>query len=170
MTRRFFLTLALLIVPGLSFAVPQEDMVFKATKSEAANQKIIEAGIEKAIDGMSFITKPIARKKLQNSNIAFKSIGFKFPGDKVSIQHDARKTVDSPRNGGNAKGTREDGETFTVSQKVGEKDIVQIFYADEGVKTLKYDFSDDYKSMKVHIKLESPKLSGPLKYTLEYAR
>lgn len=170
MTRNFLITLALLLIPTFSFAVPKQDMVFKATKSVSANEKVISKGIEAAIEDMSFITRPIARKKLEKSNIAFKSIGFKFPGDKVSIQHDARKTVDSPASGAKAKWTREDGETFTVSQKVSETEIMQIFYADEGVKTLKYVFSDDFTKMKVHVTLKSPKLSGPLKYTLEYAR
>ena len=170
MTRNFLITFALVLLPALGFAVPKEPMVFKATKSADANAKVISKGIEGAIKDMSFITRPIARRKLEKSNIAFKSIGFKFPGDKVSIQHDARKTVDSPADGGKAKWTREDGETFTVSQKVSDTEILQIFYADEGVKTLKYVFSDDFKKMTVHVTLKSPKLSGPLKYKLEYAR
>lgn len=168
--RKLLVVLVLVLVPAFGFAVPKKDMVFKATKSHDANAKVISKGIEAAIDGMSFITRPIARRKLEKSNIAFKTIGFKFPGNKVSIQHDARKTVDSPADGGKAKWTREDGETFTVSQKVSDTEIVQIFYADEGVKTLTYKFNDDFTKVRVQIKLDSPKLSGPLNYTLEYAQ
>lgn len=170
MLRKFSLVFVLFLAPSLVFALPKESMVFKATKSVAANEKAIAAGIDKATDGMSFITKPIAKKRLSNSNVAFASIGFKFPGNNVSIQHDSRKPVDSPVDGGKVKWTREDGEVFTVTQKVSDTQIVQVFHADDGVKTLEYVFSDDFKTMKVNVTLDSPKLPSPLKYTLEYAQ
>lgn len=170
MVRRFCLVFALVLVPTLAFSVPKETMVFKATKSVAANEKVIAAGIEKATEGMSFITKPIAKSRLSKSNVAFASIGFKFPDNKVSIQHDARKPVDSPTDGKKVQWTREDGESFMVSQKVSDTKIVQVFHAEDGDKTLEYVFSEDFQTMKVHVQLDSPKLPSPLKYTLEYSR
>ena len=68
------------------------------------------------------------------------------------------------------KWTREDGEVFGVTQKVSDKEIVQVFHADEGVKTLTYKFNDDFSKMDVAITLKSPKLSGPLNYKLAYAK
>lgn len=168
--RKLLILVLMVLVPVFAFAVPKQKMVFKATKSQAANEKIVKAGIEKAIEEMSFITKPIARKKLEKSNIAFESITIDHKGSKASIQHDGRKPVESPASGAQVKWTREDGEVFDVTQKVGDNDIVQVFHADEGVKTLKYDFSDDFSKMTVHITLDSPKLSGPLKYKLDYAQ
>jgi hypothetical protein len=168
--RKFFVLLILVLVPALALAVPKETATYKAVKSHGANAKLIEKGIEGAVADMSFITRPIARRKLTKSNIAFKSITLKFPGKKVSIQHDDRKPVDSKADGSKSKWTREDGEVFTVSQKVSDQEIVQIFFADEGVKTLKYVFNEDFSKMTMHVKLESPKLAAPLKYKLDYAK
>lgn len=168
--RKLFLVLIFALVPGLLFAVPKKDMTFKAVKPHDANQKVITQGIEKAIADMSFITRPIAKRKLENSNTAFKSLTFKFPGDKVSVQNDSRKPVVSPADGSKTKWTREDGETFTVSQKVGDDEIVQIFYAEDGVKTLTYKFNDDFSKVTMRVKLDSPKLPGPMTYSLNYAQ
>ena len=165
-----FALVVLVIIPVAGFAVPNKPMTFQATKSQAQNEKVIKKGIEGAVSGMSFITRPIARSKLTKSNIAFKSIGIKIKGKTVSIQHDSRKTVDSPQDGSAVQWTREDGETFTVTQKVSDKNIVQVFKSADGKKTLKYDFNDDFSSMKVHVVLESSKLSGPVKYSLDYAQ
>lgn len=166
--RKFLFFLLLLIVPTSLGALPDKPLVYTPVASQSANEGTIEKGIEAAISDMSFITKPIARTKLKKSNLAFKKITFKKSGKKVSIQHDDRKTVDSPADGSKVKWTREDGETFTVSQKVEDTQITQVFYADEGNKTLVYKFSDDFSQVSVSVRLDSPKLPAPLKYTLKY--
>ena len=170
MRKLFGLLTIFVLLPGLLFAVPKEKMTFKATKGHSANEKVIAKGIQGAIEDMSFITRPIAKAKLEKSNIAFKKVTFEFPGNKISIQHDDRKPVVSPADGSKTKWTREDGEVFTVSQKMSDDSITQIFYADEGVKTLTYKFNSDFNKMTMHVKLDSPKLGAPLKYTIAYAK
>ena len=162
--------MVLLLVPVLAMAVPKKKMVFKATQSHKANEKIIKKGIEGAVEDMSFITRPIARKKLENSNTAFKTIDFDFKGDKIMITNDGRKPVVANADGSKTKWTREDGETFMVQHKLKDDEIEQVFHADEGVKTLRYVFNDDASKLTMHVRLDSPKLSGPLKYKLDYVR
>lgn len=168
--RNLLVFVALLLVPAFALAVPPGEMVFDGSKSAGQSEKAIKAGIEKAIDGMSFITRPIARGKLEKSNVAYKKITIDVTGKKVSIQHDSRKPIVSPTDGTQVKWVRDDGEAFMVSQKVSEDEIVQIFHSEDGDKTLTYKFADDYKKLTVHVLLESPKLAAPLKYALEYAR
>lgn len=168
--RKVLIALLLVLIPVFATALPQQKLVYKAAQGQGVNEKIIKKGIEGAIEGMSFITRPIARGKLTKSNIAFKTITVEQKGSKISITHDARKPVVSPADGTKVKWTREDGEVFGVTQKVSDQEIVQVFHADEGVKTLKYVFNDDFSKMDVAITLDSPKLSGPLKYKLAYTK
>lgn len=168
--RRLILTvICFVFIPSFLTAVPKEKLVYTAV-SQSKNEATIKKGIKTAISDMSFITKPIAKRKLTKSNLAFKKLTFDFPGNKVSITHDARKAVVSPASGAKAKWTREDGETFTVTQKVGEDTITQKFIAGEGVKTLTYKFSQDFSTVKVSVRLDSPKLPAPLKYTMNYKK
>jgi hypothetical protein len=169
--RKLLTVLLLVLVPAFALALPNnKELKYKATKTHDANSRIIKKGIEGAIEDMSFITRPIARGRLEKSNKAFKTITVKLTGKKIMVRNDGRKPVTSPSNGSKVKWTREDGETFNVSQKVSDTKIVQIFYAEDGKKTLVYDFSDDFSKLKLSVTLESPKLSGPLKYTLAYAK
>ncbi len=164
----FLLIVGLLIPVGLS-AVPKEDMVWKSS-GHKKNKAKIEAGIEKAIDDMNFITRPIARSKLNKANIAFKSIKIKFVDGKVSIQQDSRTAVTSPIDGTKVKWTREDGDVFKVSQKVSETKITQIFRGESGKKTMIYKFNKDFSVMWVSVRVDSPKLPEAVIYTMKYKR
>ena len=169
--RPILIAFLLVLIPSLAFAqgIPEGAMDYKATQSHKKNAKIVKDGIENAIEDMSFITRPIARSRLKDSNLPFKTIKVVVKGDKVTIQHDKRKVITSPVSGAAIQWKREDGEVFKVTQAVKPKLIVQTFYSEDGNKVLKYYFSEDYKKLTVNIVLKSPKLSGPLKYKLTYA-
>lgn len=168
--RKTFLALLLVLVPSLLFAIPKEETTYKAVNPHGQNSKIIMKGIEDAIDDMSFITKPIAKRKLDNSNTAFKSLTFDVQANKISITNDSRKPVVANADGSKTKWVREDGEEFLVTHTIKDNEIEQVFYADEGVKTLRYVFNDDDSKVTMHVRLDSPKLPAPLKYKLEYAK
>lgn len=164
----FLLVVGLLIPAGVS-AVPKEDMVWK-TSGHKRNLSKIEKGIEKGIDDMNFITRPIARGKLKDANIAFKTIKIKFSGEKVSIQHDSRTAVSAPTDGSKVSWKREDGAKFKVTQKVSETKITQVFRGENGKKTLIYKFNKDFTEMWVSVRVDSPKLPEPVRYTMKYKR
>ena len=167
--KKIAIAILLVLFPLTALAIPPEPMVFTA-KSVKGNKKKIADGIEKTISDMSFITKPIARGKLEDSNLAFRKISITVNDGKVSIQHDARKPVVSPVDGGKVKWVREDGESFQISQKVGEQKITQIFYAESGKKTLVYKFDKEFNQLWVSVRLDSPKLDLPLRYTMSYKK
>ena len=169
MKKLIFLLVIGLLIPAALNAVPKEDMVWKSS-GQKRNQAKIEKGIEKAIDDMNFITRPIARGKLKKANIAFKTIQIKFTGEKVSIQQGARTTIAAPVDGGKVSWTREDGDKFKVSQKVSETKITQVFQGENGKKTLVYKFNKEFTEMWVSVRVDSPKLPEPVRYTLKYKR
>ncbi len=158
-----------LLIPATLIAVPKEDMVWK-TSGHKKNLSKIEKGIEKSIDDMNFITRPIARGKLEDANIAFKKITFKFSGDKVSIQHDGRAIITAPADGTAIKWKRNDGEVFKVTQKVSETKITQTFKGDDGKKTMVYKFNKDFSQMWVSVRIDSSQLPEPVRYTMKYKR
>ena len=95
-----------------------------------------------------------------------KTITFKFPGDTVSVQHDSRP----PIAGAKLTWVREDGESFKVTQKISETKITQIFRGESGKKTLVYKFNKEFTTMWVSVRIDSPKLPSPVRYTMKYKR
>lgn len=160
----------ILAVPSLASAeVPEGKVVYKAAGSLDSHRAKIEKGIEGAVEDMSFITRPIARGRLKDSNQVFKTITFDVNGSKIGIKQGDRPMI-TMEDGKPTRWERSDGEVFTVTHKKDEHAITQVFKAEDGVKTLTYVFSKDLSKMSVSIELKSPKLGGPMKYTLQYER
>ena len=166
----FFLAL---LVPMSASAqgIHSGDFGYKATQSKSKNEKIIKKGIEAAIEDMSFITRPIARGRLEDANKPFSQVDIKLTPKKVTINLDKRGGITAPVDGKPVDWTRKsDGKKFKVSQIVKPQLIIQTFFGEDGKKVVKYKFDKDYKNMTMEVVLSSPKLSGPLKYSLKYAQ
>lgn len=170
MRKALITVLTILLAPAALLSIPSTDGVYVAVKSDAQNQKIIDAGIEQAIEEMSFITRPIAKRKLENTNRASKQIAVKKSGKELTVRHDDRAAVQSEPNGKEFTWTREDGEKFRVSQSETDDEVTQVYRSDDGTKTMVYRFSGDLSKMTLDVKVESPKLAAPLAYSIEYAR
>ncbi len=169
-TLLFVFVAVLLAIPATASAqgIPTGTFEFKVANSDSKNKETIKAGIEKAIEDMSFITRPIARGKLEDSNIAFKKLSIKFTPKKVTVQQDNRNPVVAPPDGSPITWKRGDGEKFKVTQIVKPQLIIQTFFSEDGKKTIKYKFDKDYKKVTMSVTVKSPKLSGPLNYTIPY--
>jgi hypothetical protein len=158
------------LLPSIAFAqVPEGEVTYKAAESVKALRAKIDKGIEGAVEDMSFITRPIARSRLKDSNQIFSTLQFNVKGDKIAIAQGDRGWI-TMTDGKPTKWEREDGETFTVTHSKDAHSITQKFKAEDGLKTLTYVFSKDLSKMSVSIELKSPKLGAPMKYTLQYAR
>lgn len=149
-----------------AIAQPSGPATYEVTDAPAKTKAAIDKGIEGAVEDMSFITRPIARGKLEKSNTAFKSISINVTKSTISIQHDDRKAIVSA--GKPVLWTRDDGEKFKVTQVAEGGKIVQTYTSDDGKKVMTYNFSDDNKKLKVDVLVTSGKLGGPVKYSLNY--
>ena len=160
-----------LALPAAAQELPKDRLVFQAAISKSKMEDTIERSIEEAVDDMNFLVKPIAESRLEGSNEAIAWVMFetKQPG-KLSIQIAGRDALTSPADGSAIKWKREDGETVTVRQKVEDGAVTQIFEAEDGTKAITYDFSEDYQTMTLKVKVTSPKLDAPLTYTLPFKR
>lgn len=163
-----------LIFPAASASaqgIPSGDLAFEATQSKSSIQATIEKGIEKAIDDMSFITKPIARGRLKDSNVPITNLKVKLTPKMVTVQHGDRNPATSNVDGTPVDWTRKsDGKKFKVTQIVKPNLIIQTFFGEDGKKVLRYRFNDDYTKVTMAVELTSPKLSGPLKYSIDFAK
>jgi len=131
--------------------------------------KLVEA-IEAATDDMNFVTRPIARSRLKDTNIVFQSLVVAFTADTVSVKRDSQTPIATPISGAKGTWTSPDDETYTVTQTLKDRKIVQTFVAGDGRKVATYTLSKDGKSLTLSISVSSPKLPQKVTYALSYRK
>lgn len=175
---RFSLTAAMVglsIVAMSASAVAQEAdpaAQFTGTFKYAGGQKqkaSLVTAIEAATDDMNFIVRPIARSRLKDTQYAYKKLTISISGGKVSISRDGAKPIVTT-NGGSVMWTREDDSKFKVTQKLSGNKLTQSYVAEEGSRYNTFILNKSGEVMTMRVKVVSPKLPQPLKYSLTYKK
>jgi hypothetical protein len=124
--------------------------------------------IEQATASMNFITRPIARSRLKNTNPVYQTLRITREPDGVSIQFDQRQPLRVPIDGSTVPWTREDGQKFLVSARLDQEDLVQTFLAEDGERTNVFHVDAVGPTLTLRVVVTSPRLPGPLRYALTY--
>ncbi|MBL0211312.1 MAG: hypothetical protein IPQ13_10445 [Holophagaceae bacterium] len=163
---------ALLIVPALmatETAKPAPIVLKAPTGTFLLSQTPdLPQGIEQAAEGVPFLMRGFAEKRLSDVNPAYRRVVLSHDATSVSIQFDGRKPVRVPLQGGTAW-TREDGETFWVNATASPSQIVQTYKAKDGERTNEFTLSPSGDSLLLKVSVRSPKLSKVLYYSLVYS-
>lgn len=155
-----FSTLAFAQTPTL-----QGTFTFNRTGSDN-----VETAIEKAVEDMNFIVRPIAKSRLSKTNQPYQRVVISYTPTTVSITTDKRAAIQTPSNGTSIKWTREDDEVFNVSTEWKSGKLQQIFKAEDGARSNLFSISPDGKVLTLEVTITSPKLPQPLKYKLLFNR
>lgn len=138
--------------------------------SDPGGDKIIAEAIERGIKPMNFIARPIARSRLKKTNPPTRSLVISRTANEVVISFDGARPTRSPSDGTVVKWTRDDGEVFDLSTRWHDTGLVQTFKAPDGSRTNTFALSPDGASVNLQVRLESPRLPGPVEYTLIFRR
>lgn len=125
--------------------------------------------IERGIRDMSFVTRPIARRRLRNTNQPYRTIEVALVDGTVATRYDGRPAIVSPADGAAAPWMR-DGEPLTVTTRFEAGALVQTFTAEDGVRENVYTLTPDGRRLILSVTLTSPRLPAPIRYQLAYER
>ncbi|MBL0311959.1 MAG: hypothetical protein IPP78_04420 [Holophagaceae bacterium] len=166
---------ALLIVPALMAAETTKPapIAVKAFSAPTGTFTLSQTpdlpqGIELAAEGVPFLMRGYAEKRLTDVNPAYRRVVLSHDDSSVSIQFDGRKPVRVPLKGGTAW-TREDGETFWVNASASPSQIVQTYKAKDGERINEFTLSPSGESLLLKVSVRSPRLSKVLYYSLVYS-
>jgi hypothetical protein len=129
----------------------------------------VNAAIDRAVRGMNFVTRPVARGRLRKTNDAYPWIRVQTDGN-VTIEFAGRTPTVSRPDGTVVRWRRDDGEEFDVSTRMVQGRLEQRFVAEDGRRTNTYALSNDGRTLTMNVVIESPRLSEPLTYRLVYTR
>ena len=130
---------------------------------------VIETAIERGIDDMSFVTKPIARRRLRATNDAYATVEVRIGGADVTTVL-AGRAITSPADGRAIRWRREDGEVMQVSTSLRDGTLVQTFTAEDGSRENVYSVSPDGRRLTLQVTIRSGRLPAPIVYRLLYDR
>jgi opacity protein-like surface antigen len=129
----------------------------------------VRKAIEEGTARMNFVTRRVARGRLENTNAAYQRAVIAQTGGNISITFDARKPVVSPASGAAVKWTREDGEVFDVTTTVAGNRLTQRYVAEDGTRENVFTFNDD-GTMTIAVTITSGRIPAPIRYTLAYRK
>jgi hypothetical protein len=133
--------------------------------SERSND--ISQAIEKAVDKMSFIKRPIARGRLSRTNFAYQQIRIDLNANDVEVTYDTQAPIRMPLSGEPIKWKRADGEVFDVSARLQGDKLVQTYKAEDGTRVNSFS-RDANGTLLLNVEVSSEQLPEPVRYTLEY--
>lgn len=127
----------------------------------------VSKAIDKAVEKMNFIKRPIARSRLTKTNTPYQRIRIEFGTSDAEITYDARKPIRMPLNGEPIKWTRDDGEIFDVSATVDGGKLLQTYKAQDGTRVNSFS-KDSSEALHLEVEVSSPQLPQPVRYLLVY--
>ncbi|HVJ95123.1 MAG TPA: hypothetical protein VM580_35340 [Labilithrix sp.] len=128
-----------------------------------------KAAIDRAIESLFFMIRPMARSKLGSGCQIFSWYAFSFEPGKIRVRAPDRPDSVSPDNGAPANFVFNGDKSKLTQRFVGGR-LSQTYAAEEGARHNEYSLSPDGKTMTLKVTITSPKLSHPLVYSLTYKK
>ncbi len=128
----------------------------------------IPAAIDAATAPMNFLFRPFARSRLRKTNLLYPRILVDRQGTEFIIQYGERQPIHIPADGSPVIWAREDGEKLTLTAHLAGDDLEQTFKAGDGERINLFHVDPASHTLKFQVTVRSPRLPGPLSYTIDY--
>ena len=140
------------------------------TLDRAASDNV-EKAITSAVKDMNFITRPIARGRLNKTNQPYQQVTIATSGANTVVTIDKLPPRQAPSIGTPVDWTRPaDGEKMKLSMKWEGGHLIETFKPEDGQRVNEYALSADGATLTMNVTITSPRLSKPLKYKLVFRK
>jgi hypothetical protein len=171
MTRKRSAVIALFLLLATVPAVQAQSAAFESSFSLVpAQSDDINSAIDRAVAGLNFAFRPIARSRLRRSNAPYATVSIERRGAELAIGLDSGDAIVTPASGTPVRWRRPDGEELQVSTAWEGGRLRQSFVAEDGRRDNLYSLSEDGRRLTMEVTVSSPRLREPLRYRLVYRR
>ncbi len=134
-------------------------------------RRAVQAAVEHAISGMSFLAKPMARSSLKQRAEVRDGYTLSFDGlGNVEISSPGFPVESGPLDGKPLLEKNKYGDESHVTLGFVNGVLVQTGHSDDGSGETDFRLADDGATLLVHRVMQSPQLSAPVDFTLTYRR
>jgi hypothetical protein len=167
MLKRTFCIVLAGCIAALGAGADEPSGLSGAYKAVSDRGNDIAQAIDKAVEKLNFIKRPIARGRLSRTNFAYQEIRIELGASDAEITYDTQGPIRMPLSGESIKWKRADGEVFDVSAKLEGGKLVQTYKAEDGTRVNSF-FKDASGTLHLSVQVSSPQLPEPVQYTLMY--
>lgn len=134
-------------------------------------RRAVAAAVEKAISGMGFLGKPVARQSLRQRAEIRDAYTLFFDGlGNLRVTTEGFPVEFGPLDGKPFPLETKSGDKTEVTQSFVDGALVQKGHTDEGSGVTEFRLADEGATLFVHRTLASSQLSTPVDFTLTYRR
>jgi hypothetical protein len=131
----------------------------------------IKLAVNQTVEHMSFITRPVARGRLNKTNPTPKQVHVVVAPDTFSVTFDNGNAVATPINGDSVPYLSAiTHEMYSARYSPVGDTISQTITSKDGARRNSFVFLDSGQRLRMHVTVTSPRLPGPLNYQLLFAK
>jgi uncharacterized membrane protein YphA (DoxX/SURF4 family) len=131
----------------------------------------VRSAVNRTVEPMSFITRPIARGRLNATNPTPQDVKVQITGDTLAVGFDGGTPVVTPLSGATVPWQSSlTHETYQAHATVVGDTVSQHIAAPDGVRQNAYIFLDSGNRLRLRVTVTSHRLPGPLVYDLLFRR
>ena len=126
--------------------------------------------IENAVEKLNFVTRNIARGRLEKLNPAYRQVAITFSSNEISVTVDNQPPLRTPAKGAAVAWVAPDGEKVNASMQLAGRRLAQTFMSADGRRVNDYTLSPDGRTLTMQVTETSPRLSQTIMYKQVYRR
>jgi hypothetical protein len=130
----------------------------------------INGVIETAVEKLNFVTRDIARGRLEKLNPAYRKVAITSSPSEISVTVDNKPPLRTPAKGAPVAWVGPDGRKVNASMQLAGRRLEQTFTSADGRRVNDYTLSPDGRTLTMQVTETSPRLSQPITYTQVYRR
>lgn len=144
---------------------------YEYAKSLDHGRAIVRAALEKAIEKLNPLIRPIARSKLASSDPLIREIAIALPEGRISVTLVGQKRATiATKAGAREKIRNPDGKQVDAVQRFTKAGLEQLFYGAKGKTRSLYVLQPDGDHLAVDTRIDGQGVEGPITYRLVYKR
>ena len=133
--------------------------------SNAANR---DAAVQRAVDSLMFLIRPIAHSRITEANPVFSSVTIAFPPGQIEVISPPI-VARSADNGAESSTTGLDRERNRLTQRIVGNTLVQTTWNDSGARTTRF-VPNVGNRLVIQVEVTSPRLPVPVRYAMSFLR
>jgi hypothetical protein len=130
----------------------------------------IAAAIERSVQHMNFITRPIARHRLLKTNPLPRQLRLDYTTDTITVRLGDAPPAALPRDGSAVPWRSLGGDKCQVSAVLAGDTLVERVISHGGQAETRYVVLDDGKRIREDVRISSSHLPQPVVYSVTFAR
>ena len=126
--------------------------------------------IETAVEKLDFVTRDIARGRLEKVNPAYRKVTITSSPNQISVTVDNQPPLTTPAKGAPVAWVGPDGGKVNASMQLAGRRLAQTFTSADGRRVNDYTLSPDGRTLTMQVTETSPRLSQTITYKQVYRR